>query len=108
MLSAAVAAGVKGDPVDRLLADLAYARGENEQALALYKALLTVHPDEALLLERGGIAALAAGPDQRGDRAARPGDARSQCPLAQLECAGRGRRPAGPLGRGRCGLCAGR
>ena len=61
MLSAAVAAGVKGDPVDRLLADLAYARGENEQALALYKALLTVHPDEALLLERGGIAALRLG-----------------------------------------------
>jgi Flp pilus assembly protein TadD len=61
MLSAAVAAGVKGDPVDRLLADLAYARGENEQALALYKALLTAHPDEALLLERGGIAALRLG-----------------------------------------------
>lgn len=61
MLSAAVAAGVKGDPVDRLLADLAYARGEYEQALALYKALLTVHPDEALLLERGGIAALRLG-----------------------------------------------
>ena len=61
MLSVAVAAGVKGDPVDRLLADLAFARGENEQALGLYKALLTVHPDELLLLERGGIAALRLG-----------------------------------------------
>ena len=58
MLSTAVAAGVKGDPVDRLLADLALARGENEQAYGLYKALLTAHPDEALLLERAGIAAL--------------------------------------------------
>jgi Flp pilus assembly protein TadD len=61
MLSTAVAAGVKGEPVDRLLADLALARGENEQALGLYKALLTAHPDEALLLERGGIAALRLG-----------------------------------------------
>jgi Flp pilus assembly protein TadD len=61
MLSTAVAAGVKGDPVDRLLADLALARGENEQAYGLYKALLTVHPDETLLLERGGIAALRLG-----------------------------------------------
>jgi len=61
MLSEAVAAGVKGDPVDRLLADLALARGENDKAYGLYKALLTAHPDEALLLERGGIAALRLG-----------------------------------------------
>ena len=61
MLSAAVAAGVKGEPVDRLLADLALARGENEQAYGLYKALLIAHPGEALLLERGGIAALRLG-----------------------------------------------
>ena len=61
MLGAAVAAGARGDPVDRLLADLAYARGENLQALALYQALLVAHPDEALLLERGGIAALKMG-----------------------------------------------
>ena len=61
MLGAAVAAGAKGDPVDRLLADLAFARGENTQALAFYQALLAVHPDDALLLERGGIAALRLG-----------------------------------------------
>jgi len=58
MLAAAVAAGVKGDPVDRLLADLALARGENDQAYSLYRALLLAHPGEALLLERAGIAAL--------------------------------------------------
>lgn len=61
MLAAAVAAGAKGDPVDRLLADLAYARGEDARALALYQALLAAHPGEALLLERGGIAALRLG-----------------------------------------------
>lgn len=58
MLSVAVAAGARGDPVDRLLADLALARGEYGPALGLYQALLVNHPDEALLLERGGIAAL--------------------------------------------------
>jgi Flp pilus assembly protein TadD len=61
MLAVAVAAGAKGEPVDRLLADLAFARGENEQALNLYKALLGAHPDDGLLLERGGIAALRLG-----------------------------------------------
>lgn len=61
MLGAAVAAGARGDPVDRLLADLAFARGENMQAMALYQALLAAHPNDALLLERGGIAALRLG-----------------------------------------------
>jgi Flp pilus assembly protein TadD len=61
MLGMAVAAGAKGEPVDRLLADLAFARGDNEAALQLYQALLGAHPDELLLLERGGIAALRLG-----------------------------------------------
>lgn len=58
MLGIAIAAGAKGDPVDRLLADLHFARGDDRQALLLYRTLLAAHPDEALLLERGGIAAL--------------------------------------------------
>ncbi|MCL6741403.1 tetratricopeptide repeat protein [Sphingomonas sp. RB56-2] len=58
MLGVAVAAGAKGEPVDRLLADLALARGEYEAALGLYRALLANHPNESLLLERAGIAAL--------------------------------------------------
>jgi len=61
MLGVAIAAGARGEPVDRLLADLALARGENEQALNLYRALLGAHPDDGLLLERGGIAALRLG-----------------------------------------------
>ena len=61
ILGVAIAAGAKGEPVDRLLADLSFARGENEQALSLYKALLAEHPDELLLLERAGIAALRLG-----------------------------------------------
>lgn len=58
MLGAAIAVGAKGDPVDRLLADLEFASGNNERALNYYQALLLAHPDEALLLERAGIAAL--------------------------------------------------
>lgn len=61
MLAVSVAAGAKGEPVDRLLADLALARGDNEQALNLYRALLVNHPHELLLLERAGIAALRLG-----------------------------------------------
>ncbi len=61
ILGVAMAAGAKGEPVDRLLADLSFARGENEQALTLYKTLIAQHPDELLLLERAGIAALRLG-----------------------------------------------
>jgi Flp pilus assembly protein TadD len=61
ILGVAIAAGAKGEPVDRLLADLYLARGDDAQALAVYRTLLAAHPDEALLLERGGIAALRVG-----------------------------------------------
>lgn len=79
MLASAVAAGAKGEPVDRLLADLAFARGENEQALLLYKGLLVAHPDEALLLERGGIASLKL---QHADEATRMLDRATRVPGA--------------------------
>lgn len=61
ILGTALAAGVKGEPVDRLLADLAYAGGDSHEALRLYKGLLASHGDEQLLLERAGIAALRLG-----------------------------------------------
>lgn len=79
MLSTAIAAGVKGEPVDRLLADLAMAQGDSAQALATYRQLLTNHPDEGLLLERAGIASLRLGllPEATSllDRATRQPDA---------------------------------
>lgn len=61
MLSTAIAAGAKGEPVDRLLADLAMAQGDDAQALIMYRQLLANHPDEELLLERAGIASLRLG-----------------------------------------------
>ena len=61
ILGVALAAGVKGEPVDRLLADLAYASADYHQALQIYKGLLANHPNELLLLERAGIAALRLG-----------------------------------------------
>lgn len=61
MLGVAVAAGARGEPVDRLLADLHLARGEHEQALTYYRALLASYPAESLLLERAGMAALRLG-----------------------------------------------
>lgn len=79
ILGVAIAAGVKGEPVDRLLADLSFARGDNGQALTIYKTLLAAHPDEALLLERAGIAALRLGRTAEAtallDRATRQADA---------------------------------
>lgn len=61
ILGVAIGAGAKGEPVDRLLADLNYALGQDAQALQLYKALLVDHPEELLLLERAGIVALRIG-----------------------------------------------
>lgn len=61
MLGSAIAVGAKGEPVDRLLADLEYASGNYDRALGYYRALLATHPDEALLLERAGISALRLG-----------------------------------------------
>lgn len=61
ILGVALAAGVKGEPVDRLVADLAYAGADHHQALQLYRTLLSRHPDELLLLERAGISALRLG-----------------------------------------------
>ena len=61
MVASAIGAGMKGDPVDRLLADLAFARGENANALARYTALLFAHPNEPKLLEPAAIAALRLG-----------------------------------------------
>src|SRR5689334_17157833 len=61
MVGRAMAAGQKGAHVDQILADLAYAQGKNEEALARYQALLAIAPDDSRLAERAGISALKAG-----------------------------------------------
>lgn len=61
MLGQAMAAGARGEPVDRLVADLAFARGDFPGALPVYRTLIAANPDEVLLLERGGIAAIKSG-----------------------------------------------
>ena len=58
MIGNAVRAGAQGPQLDRLLADLAFDSGDYRIALARYEALLTGHPDDALLAERAGICAI--------------------------------------------------
>ena len=61
MIANAVAAGVTGAAVERLLADLAFKSGRNSEALARYQALLATVPTDPQLAERAGIAALKTG-----------------------------------------------
>ena len=105
MLGVAVAAGAKGEPVDRLLADLAFARGENERALTSTGRCLPRIPTTRCCSSAGesprcGLAesAEATALLDRATRGPRRG-------LAGMECARRRRRSARPVGRGRCGLC---
>ncbi|MBW0144067.1 hypothetical protein [Sphingomicrobium clamense] len=80
MLAEAVRLGASGEPVDRLLADLSFADGRYTQALARATALLRQHPDDIVLLERAGLAALSLGKDDQASaflaRAARLGSQR--------------------------------
>lgn len=61
MVGRAIAAGASGPELDHALADLAYASGKNEEALARYKELLKLAPSDQSLLEPAGIAALTLG-----------------------------------------------
>lgn len=61
MIAAAIAGGASGEQVDRLLADLAFAGGDNARALAGYAKLFGMHPDDGFVAERAGIAALKLG-----------------------------------------------
>ena len=65
MIGNAVAAGASGPPVERLLADLAFVSGRNDEALTRYKTLVAGNPADLLLAERAGIAALKAGDVER-------------------------------------------
>lgn len=64
MISAAIAGGARGEAVDRVMADLAYAAGNNEEALARYKLLVGRHPSDLVLLERAAICAIRVGQTQ--------------------------------------------
>lgn len=61
MIARAVASGSNGAPVERLLANLAFASGHIDEAFARYQALFAQNPKDLLLAERTGIAALKAG-----------------------------------------------
>lgn len=58
MIQRAVAAGVSGREVDRLLADLAFASGKNDEALLRYRQLRQAGASDARLCEHAAIAAL--------------------------------------------------
>jgi Flp pilus assembly protein TadD len=61
MLMRAVSAGAKGPELDHAIADLAYASGKYEEALARYQAWLKAAPQDGSALESAGIAALKLG-----------------------------------------------
>lgn len=58
MVGDAIGEGASGEPVDRLLADLAFAERKYDQALVRYEALYAAHPKEGRLAEQAGLAAL--------------------------------------------------
>ena len=58
MVAKAVGQGAYGEPIDRLLADIAYAQGEYAQALSRYEVLFAVHPGDGRLAEGAGLSAL--------------------------------------------------
>lgn len=61
MIAAARKQGGGGEALARIAADHALASGATLQALDAYRALIAAHPDEAILLERAGLAALRLG-----------------------------------------------
>jgi Flp pilus assembly protein TadD len=61
MIGRALASGVTPAQAARPLADLAFAEGNNAEALARYQRLLAAAPGDSKLCERAGIAALRLG-----------------------------------------------
>ena len=57
MIANAVKAGATGSEVDRLLADIAFMKGNYTSALPAYRTLLLGNRGDALLYERAGLAA---------------------------------------------------
>ena len=95
MLGVAVAAGAKGEPVDRLLADLAFARGENDQR---------AQPLSSAARQPSGRSAAARARRNCGASAGTRRRRRPRCWIARRACparaGGRGMRAAPPpIGR---------
>jgi Flp pilus assembly protein TadD len=61
MISRAIANGASGPSLDRVLAELIYARGNYREAFVRYDALLKTAPNDQSLLEPAAIAALKLG-----------------------------------------------
>jgi len=61
MVARAVAAGMSGPQINRILADLAFASDKYDEALIRYRQLLAVQPNDSWLAERAGLAALKQG-----------------------------------------------
>jgi Flp pilus assembly protein TadD len=61
MIAHAVAAGLSGAPVDKLVADVAFASGKFDDALGQYQALLAHGFGDQQVCENGAIAALKVG-----------------------------------------------
>lgn len=67
MIANSVKAGVQGDRLDRLVAELAFKSGDCKAAQPLYEALLEIHPRQALLAERAAICAVRGGDWKRAE-----------------------------------------
>lgn len=61
MITAAISSGANGEPVDRITADLGFARRDWVRAGAIYVRLSNRHPTDARLAECAGIASLEQG-----------------------------------------------
>jgi Flp pilus assembly protein TadD len=61
MIANAIAAGAKSVDADRAIADLAFDSANYGEALGVYQKLLAIAPDDPVILERAGIAALHVG-----------------------------------------------
>jgi Flp pilus assembly protein TadD len=65
MLASAMTNGASGPQLARVQADLAYAKGNYDEALARYRSLVGKSPNDPQLLERAGLAALKLGDADR-------------------------------------------
>jgi len=61
MIANAVKAGASGPEIDRLIADLSFASSDYKGSLARYMPLLVSNPNDAIMYEHAGIAAVKVG-----------------------------------------------